>query len=534
MKKLLLFIPVLLSGILLYAQQPADGTRVIVRFKPGVTAEKPWETDSVLAVLFESHPPDRVEVCGSKKSDAHRYHVLAWKDRYYVDEIVYEMEKSPVVAYAEADGQGAASGVQQVAPNDQYYFRQWGLKNDGSFSLSTAVAGADIDMENGWDIEQGSSSVVLGVIDSGTKLDHPEFSGRLWTNSGEVAGNSIDDDNNGFVDDINGWDFANGDNDPTDDQGHGTNVAGIACASGNNSIGYAGVDWNCRLMTMKGLNASNNGFYSWWADAIYYAVDNGAHVLNMSMGGSGSSITLQNAVNYALSNNVTIVVSMMNFNNNTAYIPASYTGVIAVGSTDPDDTRTAPFFWSNTSGSCYGNHISVVAPGNYMYGLSNTSNTDYSSYWGGTSQATPLVSGLATLLLAQTPGLIPSQIKSVIEATAEDQVGDPGEDVAGWDQYHGYGRINANYALSVMTGMASIADKNAVAVFPNPSNGAFTVSFPEHTNQLLVYDAAGKLLQTHTAAGLRAMQLQTGAPGVYVIRVETTHGWITKKIVVTR
>lgn len=542
MKKQLLLLCTLFGAGLLFAQQPVTATRIIVAFKPDAPVSSPWENDAQLQALFKEQAYARVQTCGSRKDAAHRFYVFTWNNPVNTDALVKTFAQSPLVKYAEADGQGAGAGVQLLTPNDQYFYnQQWSLKNDGTFSLSTAVAGADIDMENAWSIEQGDSTIVLGVIDTGTKLDHPEFGGRLWINSGEIPGNNLDDDNNGFTDDINGWDFANNDNNPVDDHGHGTNVAGIACATGNNSIGYAGMDWHCKLMTLKGLDASSYGFYSWWADAIYYAVDNGVNVLNMSLGGSGSSATLQTAINYALSNNVTVAVSMMNFNNNTAYIPASYTGVIAVGSTDSDDSRTSPFFWSSTSGSCFGSHISVVAPGNYIYGLSSSSNTNYGSYWGGTSQAAPLVAGLATLLLAQNPTMTPAQIKSLIEATAEDQVGDPAEDVAGWDQYHGHGRINANYALSVMTGvLPPAANTAAFSVYPNPAvagtagQGTFTVNIPANSSALEVYDMTGRLLQTHAATGTDRMQVTVDQPGIYMMRILAAGRAETKKVIVTR
>ncbi len=540
-KQFLFFVIALFGGSLLHAQQQTVATRIIVAFKPDAPVSAPWENDAQLLQLFKEHTYSRIETCGSRKNADHRFYVFTWNSPVNTAELINTFTQSPLVKYAEADGQGAAAGVQLLTPNDQYFYnRQWALKNDGTFSLSTATAGADIDMENAWAIEQGDSTIVLGVIDTGTKLDHPEFSGRLWINSGEIAGNNIDDDSNGFVDDINGWDFANNDNSPVDDHGHGTNVAGIACATGNNSIGYAGVDWHCKLMTMKGLDASSYGFYSWWADALYYAADNGVNVLNMSLGGSGTSATLQNAINYALSHNVTIAVSMMNFNDNGAYIPASFSGVIAVGSTDSDDARTAPFFWSTTSGSCYGSHISVVAPGNYIYGLSNSSNTNYGSYWGGTSQAAPHVAGLSTLLLAQNPTLTPAQIKSLIEATAEDQVGDPAEDVAGWDQYHGHGRINANYALSVMTGFTATANTaNAFSVYPNPvqieaGQGTFTIAVPANTSAVEVYDATGRLMQTHALNGTDRVQVAADAPGIYMIRMLNAGHAETKKVIVTR
>ena len=151
-------------------------------------------------------------------------------------------------------------------------------------------------MDLAWNIETGSSEIVVAVLDSGIKLDHPEFLGRVWNNDNQE----------------NGYDFANNDNDPTDDHGHGTNVAGIIGAISNNSTGYAGVDWNCKIMPLKVINDENWGYYSWWIDAIYYAVNNGANIINMSLGGSSYSQAMEDAVNFAVNNNVQVFVSMMN------------------------------------------------------------------------------------------------------------------------------------------------------------------------------------------------------------------------------
>ena len=467
-----------------------------------------------------------------RKSKQHIY-IIRFPQWTNIQQVIDEYYKTGEIEYAEPDHKGSGGGTKSIIPNDQYYFRQWGLKNDGTFSLSPSISGADIDMENAWDIEQGDTNIIVGIIDSGTKLDHPEFTGRIWINYSEIPNNGIDDDNNGYIDDVKGWDFANSDNNPTDDHGHGTNVAGIIGANGNNSIGYAGVDWNCKLMTLKGLD-NNSGYYSWWADAIYYGVDNGANVINMSLGGTSTSTTLQNAVNYALNNNVVVVVCMMNTNSNTVYYPAGFTGVIAVGSTNSNDTRSNPFFWSSTSGSNYGSHISVVAPGNCIYGLNYQSNTQYGSYWGGTSQAAPHVSGLASLLLAQNPSRTPAQIKSIIETTAEDQVGTISEDTPGWDQYYGHGRINAFNALS--TGVTSISTldfyNETVLIFPNPTSQNFTVTFPLATKQIQILNSLGQSLLIRNVTDQTKNDFQLTDNGIYFMQISTDRQTISKKIIV--
>ena len=414
---------------------------------------------------------ESIKLTGNKKEGD--TYILKFKKGQDIDRLIKLYQNSNLFEYVEPNYIGAGGGqqgVSQTTPNDTYFSRQYGLYNDGSFTLSPSINDADIDMNLGWDIEQGSESIVVAVLDAGARLGHPEFSGRIWSNSSEVL-NGIDDDNNGYIDDIDGWDFANSNNDPTDDHGHGTNVAGIIGANANNDLGYSGVDWNCKLMICKVIDQNNSGLYSWWTDAIYYAVDNGAKVINMSVGGSGFSSTMQAAINYAYINGVTVVACMMNEDNNVTYYPAGYQNTIAVGSTNANDERSSPFFWSGSSGSNYGSHIDVVAPGNFIYGLNYQSNTNYNSYWGGTSQATPLVTGLASLLLAQDPNRSPNDIRRIIRNTAEDQVGNTSEDIFGFDNYYGYGRINAHQALSQL--QVNVNELNIdnlkLSIFPNPS-----------------------------------------------------------------
>ncbi|MEP7265414.1 MAG: S8 family serine peptidase, partial [Bacteroidota bacterium] len=469
-----------------------------------------------------------------RKNKQHIY-IIKFPEGTDIQKVINEYYSTNEIEYAEPDYIGSEGGVQGITPNDQYYTRQWSLKNDGSFSLSPAVTGADIAMEDAWSIEQGDSNIVVGIIDSGSKLDHPEFGGRIWNNNDEIPNNGIDDDANGFIDDMQGWDFVNTDNDPTDDEGHGSNVSGIIGANGNNADGYAGVDWNCKLMILKGIDNTGSGFYSWWTDAIYYAVDNGARVINMSLGGSSTSTTMQNAINYATLNNVVVVVCMMNTNSGVTYYPAGFPGVIAVGSTNANDVRTHPFFWSASSGSNYGNHISVVAPGNYIYGLDHQSNTNYNYYWGGTSQATPHVTALAALLLAQDNTRTAAQIKSIIESTAEDMVGDQTEDTPGWDQYYGYGRINAHAALSASTNITSadVQNKNFL-VYPNPSSQNFTVVVPSDSRQIEIFNSLGKLIQEKNTEGQTTQHFQLSDDGIYFIQITTDKEILNSKLIVRK
>ncbi len=529
----------LFCSIALSGQYGILSKRIILKLKNDISAastfhyKQNFTGNNQINIITQKYNAVEITKQPLGKRSKEYIYIIQFPENTNISEVINDYYKTGKIDYVEPDNIGTTGGEPGYFPNDHYYFRQWGLHNDGSFSLSPSTSGADIDMENAWNIEQGDSNIIVAIIDSGVKLDHPEFAERIWKNYNEIPNNGIDDDSNGYIDDIQGWDFVDKDNKPVDDLGHGTNVAGIIGANGNNTIGYAGVDWNCKLMILKGINSSNFGYYSWWTSAIYYAVDNGAKVINMSLGGESFSITLQNAINYALNNNVVVAVSMMNTNSNTTYYPAGFAGIIAVGSTNPDDTRTNPFFWSSTSGSNYGNHISVVAPGNYIYGLYYHSNYNYNTYWGGTSQATPLVSGLASLLLAQDPTRTPSEVKSIIENSAEDQVGSATEDTPGWDKYYGHGRINAFNALSAYTGTESlISNVENFKIFPNPADKDFTVTLPSGTDKILIYNSMGKQISTIIPHGQLSEKLHLPENGIYFIKIIMSNKIITKQLMI--
>ena len=468
-----------------------------------------------------------IKLTGNKKKG--NTYILKFKTDQDINQLIKLYQNSNLFEYVEPNYIGAGGGQQgllQTTPNDTYFSKQYGLFNDGTFTLSTAVNDADIDMDLGWDIEQGDQSIIVAVLDAGAKLDHPEFSGRIFGNSNETL-NGTDTDNNGYIDDIEGWDFANNDNDPTDDHGHGTNVAGIIGANTNNNIGYSGVDWNCKLMICKIIDQNNSGLYSWWTDAIYYAVDNGAKIINMSVGGTGFSSTMQTALNYAYNNGVTVIASMGNDNNNTIQYPAGYQYTIAVGSTNANDERSTPFFWSATSGSSYGGHIDVVAPGNFIYGLDYQSNTNYNSYWGGTSQATPLVTGLASLLLAQDPNRLPYDIRTIIRNTAEDQVGNMSEDIFGFDNYYGYGRINAHQAL--LQFVTNVNESNIedleLAIFPNPSSEYLFLKSKIDYNEVSMVNMLGiELFRKEVVSNSNLLKIDISdiPKGLYIINISNT------------
>lgn len=370
-----------------------------------------------------------------------------------VDKAVKDFSSESDVEFSEPVFIGEAAGKKELKlsflPNDEMFSKQWYLNNEGQIAPTgrgNAKIGADINMVNAWDIEKGSEDIIVAILDSGIKDDHPDLRSRMWINKEEIPDNGIDDDDNGYIDDYKGWDFAYDDNTPTDGFGHGTNIASVIGCSTNNVIGFAGINQKSRLMNCKNLSSNNNGEYIWWAASVKYAVDNGAQIINMSEGGSDFSKTLKTAIDYATAKNVLVCAAMMNKGDDQDYYPASFKGVFAIGATDTDDNRCLRFTWGG--GSCWGKHISVVAPGNKIYGLDYESTTSYESMWSGTSQSTAIVSGIASLLLSQKPSRTAAEIKEIIISTAKDQVGDSREDKPGWDKYYGYGRVDAYSALT--------------------------------------------------------------------------------------
>lgn len=544
MKKIFLFICILLHYVS-FAQtiEKNNKNRLIVKFKSSIGVEysipksdKKFNHEKLDNINKKNKVQSIILSGNKKKKDTY---ILNFDSNQDIDHLIKQYNNSNLFEYVEPDFIGVGGGKKaalQYTPNDTYFSRQFGLYNDGTFSQSPATNDADIDMELGWDIEQGDESIIVAILDSGIKLEHPEFNGRLWINSNETI-NGIDDDNNGYIDDINGWDFANNDNNPTDDHGHGTNVTGIIGANSNNNRGYSGVDHNCKLMIGKILDQNNSGYYSWWTDAIYYAVDNGAKIINMSVGGSGYSSSMKDAIDYAYNNGVTVVACMMNENNNTTFYPAGYQNTIAVGSTNPNDERSTPFFWSPTSGSNYGNHIDVVAPGNYIYGLDYQSNTNYNSYWGGTSQAAPIVAGISSLLLAQDPNRTPDDIRSILRNTAEDQVGNASEDIVGYDNYYGYGRVNAYQAL-LQSSLSTDEFANTInlSIFPNPISNFVTISSKTAFKSILIRNILStEIFRIENSYNLNSLKLDftNFETGVYIVSILSIDGdlIVSKKII---
>jgi len=495
----------------------------------------------VLQQLRTQYPVKEIKLSGNRKIQ--NTYVVYFENEQNIKQVIEEYQQTGLFEYVVLNQGGAAGGRQfevlETTPNDALFSRQWGMKNDGSFTLDDAVAGVDIKMEQAWDVETGDPNLIIAVLDSGARIGHPELSGRLWTNPNEVA-DGTDTDGNGYVDDINGWDFAYVDNDPTDDVGHGTNIIGIVASNSNNGTAYAGINWNSKVMNLKMLN--NQNAYTdgaWVVDAIYYAVDNGADILNMSWGG-GDFLPMQEAIEYAASQGVVLVAAMLNFDNDVAYYPAAYPETIAVGSIDPDGDRSSPFYWNPNSGSNFGAHIDLIAPGNYTYNITHSSDTNYNIYWGGTSQATPHVVGVASLLMSKDPSLTPAEIRSILRDTADDETGDPAEDTPGFDIYYGYGRLNAFAALDNALGVNENEIADAITIYPNPLRAGDKLTIKSSSAEIAnveIFNVLGaKVHSEFVGAAYKEMDISTLNSGVYLLNIfsKESNVSITKKLVISQ
>jgi len=367
-------------------------------------------------------------------------------------------------------------------PDDPYLIWQWSIHNTASDNTIIAKADADIDMPEAWGIEQGDSSVIIAILDSGIKNWHNEFDGRIWINKNEIPDNGIDDDKNGFIDDNNGWNFAYGTNNIDDDRGHGTALASIICSNQNNSQGMAGINGKCKIMVLKVSDTSGNALFDNLAKAIQYAINNEAKVINLSLGSSKKSSTLEEYIKSAFEQNVTICAASGNNNVDTVYFPANLSSVISVGSVGPTDIRSKRWIDAvgKIGGSNYGDSLDVVAPGDSIIYLYYKTGNYYRK--NGTSLSTAFVTGLASLLISQDTSRTPNNIYRLITTTAEDQVGDPLEDTPGYDKYYGYGRINAYKAL--LAGQATLLHKNPKQA--QRSMQFVNVQFEKNINQLRI------------------------------------------------
>jgi subtilisin family serine protease len=505
-----LFIVLILATSLasiVYAQE--------VSFVPGeilVGLKSGWHPDAIgdLNTQFGARPIYRFRLINAVQLRlAPGRDVLAAVARY---------SRHPAVEYAEPNYIVHAD----VIPNDPRFNELWGLHNTGQ---TGGKVDADIDGPEAWDNRFDASAVIVADIDTGVDYTHPDLAANIWTNPGEIPGNGIDDDGNGFVDDIHGYDFANNDGDPRDDNNHGTHTSGTIGAVGNNGVGVTGVCWKVQIMALKFLKANGSGSTADAVKCLEYATLMGAHLSSNSWGGGGKSTSLL----LAILNGPSLFVaaagnSGVNTDINPEY-PGSYKlpKIISVAATDHNDKKAS---FSN-----FGlKSVDLGAPGVNI--LSTTPNNTYSSF-NGTSMATPHVAGVAALIMAEDPTLTGSQVKQKILASVDPVADLAGKTVTG-------GRLNAANALAITAvALAPPIDliqvspreervsvgQDAIPVrfrlgqnYPNPFNPETWVPFElaADTNvSITIYDAAGR--------HIRNLNLGLQSAGAYLTKEKAAY-----------
>lgn len=387
--------------------------RLLVRFQPSATDEdkrklharykaKVLKEIPVLGIQVLELPDDAMAMVSAYQAEA----AVVYAEPDYIATIqggpaadAPVLDAAAIAALPDAaDRQAAAEGAGPDGlawhPNDPLLDQQWHHAAIGS--------------EAAWDRSRGAS-VVVAVNDTGADCTHPDLQGKC----------------------LRGYDFVNDDTDPRDDHGHGTHVSGLVAATANNAVGGAGSGPEAMVLPVKVLSSGGSGNMSWIASGVTYAADNGAQIINMSLGGRFTSSALRDAIAYAIGKGVTVVAAAGNESTSNPSYPAAYPGVISVAATDRQN-RLADF-------SNYGDTLDVSSPG---VGILSTVRGGSYQAWNGTSMASPIVAGVAALLKAQGPCRSPQDIENVLESTAKD-LGSPG-----WDRTFGAGLIQADKALA--------------------------------------------------------------------------------------
>ena len=399
------------------ARQSYADDQIVVKLK--AEAEPISDADIVAEEIVRA-PGARAEMLTTRRQGGSQ--LIHLNGRLSVDDAVRRAKEDPRVEYAEPDYFVYAM---DTVPNDPFFDQLWGMAKEGCGICDPGFQTPNIDATKAWDITTGSDDVVAVVLDTGVDLAHPDLAANAWVNPREIAGNGVDDDGNGFVDDVNGWNFYDGTNSTfvnANQDYHATHVAGSIGAVGNNGLGVTGVAWHVKLMSLKFLGGpQGKGSTSNAVKGIYYAIDMrsrgvNVRVINASWGGGSDSQLLRQAISDANNAGILFVCAAGNAGNNIdddPEFPASYApdfpNTISVGAVSAGGSLAS---FSNV-----GHHsVSLAAPGVQIY---STYPQGGYTYLQGTSMSTPYVSGIAVLLWSHEPSLTPAEVKQRIIDTSE-------------------------------------------------------------------------------------------------------------------
>jgi len=382
------------------------------------------------------------------------------------------LQGHPDMEYAEVDAVAKVSGT----ANDTLFSSEWHL--------------AKIQAPSAWDVTTGTSSVIVAVVDTGVNASHPDLAGKVLST---------------------GWDFVANDSTTMDENGHGTAVAGTIAPDANNNLGVVGVAWANLILPVRVLDASGAGNYSTIAQGIIWAADHGARIINLSLGGTASSSTLQSAINYAWSKQCIVVAAAGNNGNSVPVYPAACSNVVSVAATNASDTRPS---WSN-----YGSYIDVCAPGENIVTLDGSNS--YAS-WSGTSFSSPVTSGVLALMASVNPSLTNAQLVDVLLKNCDD-LGTSGADI-----YYGNGRVNALRAVNAAKNFVVPDTTAPVATISSPTNkstisGSINVSVQATDNvgvtRLELYLDSQLVAQSTGASAIFPLNTLSYANGSHTLQV---------------
>jgi serine protease len=482
MKRLSIFLSIVVVFTLIFATPVAAeeeyvADEVVVQFKKGTTSNVVQKIMNLLNMtkLRESWKSGKFMVFKNNNPDRPLAQLIT---KLLNETSILKVEKN-YIAHA------------VMVPNDPYYSYQWHMSRIG--------------MENAWD-ESTGAGITVAINDTGVKQSLADLAQTNF---------------------VSGYDFINNDSDPTDDNGHGSHVCGTVAQSTNNSVGVTGIAYNCSIMPVKVLNASGSGTYTQIIDGIYWAVDHGADIINMSLGGSSGSSALQNACEYAWNNGVVVVCAAGNDSSSAPHYPSYYSVCISVSAIDSADGLAS---YSN-----YGSSIDICGPGGdtvdrngdgYIDGvLQNTfdSSGDGYFFYYGTSMACPHVAGVAASVWAIDPGLTNTEVRNILETTAED-LGS-----SGWDQYFGHGLVDA-YAACIEAGGTPDIDppviSNVQAVDITHNSATITWTTDEPATSVVYYGLTTSYGSTESVSGYTTSHSVTltglSAETLYHYKVESS------------
>ena len=395
---------------------------------------------------------------------------LHFNDTLGVNQLVGAIEALSWVDYCEK----APLYKTTYTPND-VNINQWYLSKIEAFS--------------GWDITQGSSDVVIAIVDNAVRISHTDLIDNVWINPGETE-NGFDSDLNGYADDINGYDVADNNNNPNPPSSftsgsfsHGTHCAGTASASTDNGLGVAGVGFNCKIMAVKCTPDNGDGATLPFAyEGLKYAVDAGADIISMSWGSKVTSFTGQALINAANLQGITMFAAAGNDNEDNLLSPASHQNVMAVGATNQSDERAS---FSN-----YGEGIAFMAPGVSIYNLLGGNDTDY-GFSNGTSMACPIAAGVGGLIKSLHPEFSPADIENAIASNC-DNIDDLNP---GYENKLGAGRINMGAVFNALNTLEFDQNKLSIKLYPNPASHQVTIVSDnkiDNSYQVKVLDNLGR------------------------------------------